>query len=50
MSASRPPTPSEAISPGGLLDLPNAFSGPSWDLWRIALAVGSTESLASSYL
>jgi hypothetical protein len=47
MSASRPPTPSEAISPGGLLDLPNAFSGPSWDLWRIVLKAAWGEALTA---
>jgi hypothetical protein len=47
MPASRPPTPAEAISPGGLLDLPNAFDGPSWDLWRIVLMAAWGEALTA---
>jgi hypothetical protein len=41
----RPPTPSEAISPGGLLDLPSAFEGPSWDRWRAVLKAAWGETL-----
>jgi hypothetical protein len=47
MASSWPPTPSEAISPGGLLDLPNAFSGPSWDLWRVVLKAAWGEALTA---
>lgn len=45
MPSGRPPTPSEAISHGGLLDLPNAFTGPSWDRWRAVLKAAWAETL-----
>ncbi len=47
MSVTRPPTPAEAISPGGLLDIPNAFEGPSWDLWRVVLKAAWGEALTA---
>jgi hypothetical protein len=47
MPAGRPPTPSEAISAGGLLDIPNAFSGPSWDRWRAVLKAAWGEQLTA---
>jgi phage terminase large subunit-like protein len=47
MPAGRPPTPSEAISPGGLLDLPNAFEGESWDRWRAVLRAAWGEPLTT---
>ena len=42
----RPPTPSEAISPGGLLDIPNALRA-SWDIWRIVLRAAWAKTLTA---
>lgn len=47
MPVDRPPTPAEAISPGGLLDLPNAFTGSSWDRWRAVLKAAWGEALTA---
>jgi hypothetical protein len=40
-------TPAAAISPGGLLDLPHAFTGPSWDRWRAILKAAWGETLTA---
>ena len=47
-SMTRPPqTPAAAISPGGLLDLPNAFTGDSWSRWRAILKAAWGEALSA---